>query len=62
MLKLFVALQTRLSDVRTRQEGQAFTEYAVILAVVGVTLAGVLVLFRGALTTVFTNVTTALGL
>ena len=60
MLKLFVALQSRYMDLRTREEGQAFTEYAVILAVVGIALAGTLFLFKGALATTFTNVTNAL--
>ena len=60
MLKLFVALQSRYMDLRTREEGQAFTEYAVILAVVGIALAGVLLIFKNTLATTFTNVSNAL--
>jgi Flp pilus assembly pilin Flp len=56
MLKLFVALQSRYMDLRTREEGQAFTEYAVILAVIGIALAGVLLVFEGTLANVFTTI------
>lgn len=60
MLKLFVALQSRYMDLRDREEGQAFTEYAVILAVVGIALAGVLLIFEGTLANVFTKVSAKL--
>jgi pilus assembly protein Flp/PilA len=32
MLKLYVALQTRLTELRDREHGQAMAEYGVILA------------------------------
>jgi Flp pilus assembly pilin Flp len=38
MLKIFVALQTRLAQVRDRQEGQAYVEYGVLLALVAIAL------------------------
>lgn len=50
MLKLFVAIQTRLAEVRS-EEGQTMAEYGVVLAVItgGIILA--LTLLSGAIGT-----------
>ena len=55
MLKLFVALQTRLADLRTREDGQTYVEYAVLIAVVAVAAIALLVAFRGDLSTAFSD-------
>jgi Flp pilus assembly pilin Flp len=60
MLKIFTALQLRAMDLRDREEGQTFAEYGLILAVVGVLLIATLVIFRGALEGVLTDVSNAL--
>ncbi len=56
MLKLFVALQTRFMDVRDREEGQAFAEYAVLVAVVAIGLIVALGIFRNDIATAFSNI------
>ena len=38
MLKLFVALQNRVAELRDREEGQAYVEYGVLLAIVAIGL------------------------
>ena len=43
MLKLFVAIQSKLAEVRS-EEGQTMAEYGVILAVITVAIIAVLVL------------------
>ena len=43
MLKLFVAIQNKLAEVRS-EEGQTMAEYGVILAVITVAIIAVLVL------------------
>jgi Flp pilus assembly pilin Flp len=46
MLKLFVSLQNTLAGLRDREDGQAFAEYGVLLAVVAIGLIVALGLFR----------------
>ena len=53
MLKFFVALQSRLVELRDREEGQTYVEYGVLIAVVAIAAIGLLVLFRGDLATAF---------
>ncbi len=38
MTKIFTALQLRLMDLRSREEGQTFAEYGLILALVAIVL------------------------
>ena len=38
MLKFFIALQTRVTELRDRQEGQAYVEYGVLIALVALGL------------------------
>ena len=52
MLKLFVAIQSKLAEVRS-EEGQTMAEYGVVLAVITV-------LIIGALTALSTGIRTAL--
>ena len=60
MLKLFVSLQSRVMELRDRQEGQAFAEYGLLLAIVAIGLLVVLAVFRNALIGVFNTVANAL--
>jgi len=60
MLKLFVTLQSRVMELRDRQEGQAFAEYGLLLAIVAIGLLVVLAVFRNALIGVFNTVANAL--
>jgi Flp pilus assembly pilin Flp len=61
MLKFFVPLQLQLMNLRDREEGQAATEYAVILAIVAIALIALMIAFRGALQSAFGNVTDAVN-
>ena len=36
MLKLFIALQNRVAELRDREEGQTFVEYGVLIAIVAI--------------------------
>jgi Flp pilus assembly pilin Flp len=45
MLKLFVAIQSKLAEVRS-EEGQTMAEYGVVLAVICVAIITALVLLR----------------
>jgi Flp pilus assembly pilin Flp len=46
MLKFFVALQNRVAGLRDREDGQAFVEYGVLLAVVAIGMIVLLAAFR----------------
>ena len=59
MLKLFIALQTRITELRDRQEGQAYVEYGVLLALVAVGLIVTVGLFRDDIVNAFNNIATA---
>ena len=59
MLKFFVPLQLHIMNLRDREEGQAATEYAVILAIVAIALIALMLTFRGALQGAFGKVSTA---
>ncbi len=56
MLKTFVALQLRLANLRDREDGQAFAEYGVLLAVVAIGMIVALGLFRGQIETAVSNI------
>jgi len=60
MLKLFVALQNRVADLRDREDGQAFVEYGVLVAVVAILMIAALGLFRGQLEDAFSRIGGAL--
>ena len=60
MLKLFVSLQTRVMELRDRQDGQAFAEYGLILAIIAIGLFVALDFLRGQLVTVFDTVASKL--
>ncbi len=55
MLKFFVALQTRLAGLRGREEGQAYVEYAVLIAIVAIGAIALLIAFRGDLSSAFSD-------
>jgi Flp pilus assembly pilin Flp len=61
MLKFIVPLQLRLMELRDREEGQAFAEYAVLVAVVAILLIATMAIFRGQITTAFNNIGTKLA-
>ena len=46
MLKLFVALQNRFAELRDREEGQAYVEYGVLLAIVAIGVIATMILFK----------------
>ncbi|MDR6551562.1 Flp family type IVb pilin [Paenibacillus qinlingensis] len=47
-----------LEDFKKKEEGQALSEYAIVIGVVAVIIIATLVLFRGALTNLFTRIIT----
>lgn len=58
MLKLFIALQTRVAELRDRQEGQAYVEYGVLLALVAIGVIGTVLLFREDIIDAFNDIRT----
>jgi Flp pilus assembly pilin Flp len=48
MLKLFVAIQNKLAEVRS-EEGQTMAEYGVVLAVITLVIVGTLLALSGAI-------------
>jgi len=61
MLKLFVSLQNTLAGLRDREDGQAFAEYGVLLAVVAIGMIAVLGIFRGDIADWFDALSAKLG-
>ncbi len=61
MLKFIVPLQLRLMELRDREEGQAFAEYAVLVAVVAILLIATMAIFRGQIATAFGKIGTSLS-
>jgi Flp pilus assembly pilin Flp len=59
MLKLFVAVQNRLPDLRNEQ-GQTMAEYGVVLAVITLVIVATLLLLSGAINDALSKVITAL--
>jgi Flp pilus assembly pilin Flp len=61
MTKFFVSLYTRLADLREREEGQTFAEYALIIALVAVALIVVLsTVFRPAIESTLNDISAQL--
>jgi Flp pilus assembly pilin Flp len=64
-LVLRTMLQTRMEELgdhlQDRSRGQGFVEYAFILLFVGVALTAALVLLKGGISGLFSNVTSCLG-
>ena len=60
MLKIFVALQNRVAELRDREDGQAYVEYGVLIAVVALGMIIALGLFRDQLDSAFSKVGTKL--
>lgn len=58
MLKLFIALQTRITELRDRQEGQAYVEYGVLLALVAIGLIATIGFFRNDIIDAFNDIRT----
>ncbi len=48
MLKIFVAIQNKLAEVRS-EEGQTMAEYGVVLAVITLIIVGTLLALSGAI-------------
>jgi Flp pilus assembly pilin Flp len=46
MLKIIVALQNRVAELRDREAGQAYVEYGVLLAIVAIGLIVTMTAFR----------------
>jgi Flp pilus assembly pilin Flp len=53
MLKLFVSIQTRIAELRDREAGQTYVEYAVLIALVALGAIVLLGLFKDDLKTAF---------
>ena len=62
MLKLFVALQNRVAELRDREEGQAYVEYGVLLAIVAIGLIVTMGFFRTDLINAFNRIRGAVQL
>ena len=56
MLKLFVAIQSKLAEVRS-EEGQTMAEYGVVLAVITLVIVGTLLALSGAINGALEEVT-----
>ena len=56
MLKLFVAMQSKLAEVRS-EEGQTMAEYGVVLAVITLVIVGTLLALSGAINGALEEVT-----
>jgi pilus assembly protein Flp/PilA len=56
MLKLFVAIQNKLAEVRSEEEGQTMAEYGVVLAVITLLIVGTLVLLSDGINAALTDV------
>jgi len=61
MLKLFVSLQNSLAELRTREEGQGYVEYGVLIALVAIFLIATLTIFRNDLGAAFTRISNAVN-
>ena len=59
MLKIFVALQNRFAELRDREEGQAYVEYGVLLAIVAIGLIVTMGFFRTDLVNAFNRIRTS---
>jgi Flp pilus assembly pilin Flp len=59
MLKLFVAIQSKLAEVR-REEGQTMAEYGVVLAVITLAIVATLVLLSDGINGALESVTAIL--
>jgi pilus assembly protein Flp/PilA len=60
MLKLFVALQSKLAEVRN-EEGQTMAEYGVVLALITLAVVGTILLLGGAINDAFKGVLDAIS-
>ena len=61
MLKLYVSLQTFLSQpLRRDDDGATAVEYGLMVALIAAVIVGVVTALGGKLTTLFTNVSNAL--
>jgi Flp pilus assembly pilin Flp len=60
MLKIFTALQLRLTDLRDREGGQTFAEYGLIIALVAILLVVSVTAFHDALVNTFTTISNSL--
>ena len=61
MLKLWVSLQNRIAELRDREEGQTYVEYAVLIAIVAVGAVALLIAFRGDISKAFTDLGNAIN-
>ncbi len=59
--RLYAWLQTSVTGVRTREEGQTLVEYALITALVSVGLIASLTILRSDIRAVFVRIGSALG-
>jgi Flp pilus assembly pilin Flp len=59
MLKIFVAIQNKLAEVRS-EEGQTMAEYGVVLAVITLLVVGALVLLSDGIVGAIDDVTSKL--
>ena len=59
MLKIFVALQNRFAELRDREEGQAYVEYGVLLAIVAIGLIVTMGYFRNDVIGAFDRIRTS---
>ena len=55
MLKLFVAIQSKLAEARS-EEGQTMAEYGVVLAVITLVIVGTLLALSGAINSALESV------
>lgn len=60
MLKLFVALQSKLAETR-REEGQTMAEYGVVLALITLAVVGTITMLGAQINTAFQGVLTAIS-
>lgn len=61
MIKMEYKLQKHLEKILKNEEGQAFSEYAIVIGVVAVLLIATVVLFKDAIVGVFTRIISSLS-
>jgi pilus assembly protein Flp/PilA len=62
LLKVIVALHTRVTDIRDNERGATATEYALLVAFIAIAIIVGVTLFGNALNTFFSNLATRVGL
>jgi Flp pilus assembly pilin Flp len=61
VLRLFVAGQNMVADVREREEGQTFVEYALLIAGIAILLIVAIIFLKGRIANLFSDTGSSLS-